>query len=110
MKQRKFRGGPLDVIKENIFSILLFVAVAVIFMNGLGSAKQSSEAEERRIAEESIRRAVVSCYAIEGAYPQNYEYIKENYGVRIDESKFSVMYEIFASNIMPEITIFEVSR
>ena len=108
MRQRKFAGGPLDIIKDNIFPILLFAGIIAIFVVSLGNAKESSAAEERRIAEESIRRAVVSCYAIEGTYPESYEYIKDNYRVRIDESKYFVRYEVFASNIMPEFRIVEV--
>ncbi|MCL1829122.1 MAG: hypothetical protein FWG32_06465 [Oscillospiraceae bacterium] len=108
MRQKKFAGGPLDAVKDNIFPILLFAGIVVIFIFSLNNAKESSAAEERRIAEESIRRAVVSCYAIEGTYPESYEYIKENYKVRIDEKKFFIRYEVFASNIMPEFRIVEV--
>ena len=57
------------------------------------------------MAQDSIRRAVVSCYAIEGRYPDTYEYLAENYGLTVDEKKYTVHYEIFASNIMPEITV-----
>ena len=110
MRQKKFAGGPLDVIKDNIFPILLFAGIIAIFSAGLGNAKDSSAAEERRIAEESIRRAIISCYAIEGAYPESYEYIRDNYRVRIDENKFFIRYEVFASNIMPEFRIVEVGR
>lgn len=98
------------MLKDNIFSILLFAAIAAIFITGFNDARRGSSAEERRMAEESLRRAIVSCYAVEGAYPESYEYIKENYSVRINESKYVVLYEIFASNIMPEITIFEVAK
>ena len=34
-----------------------------------------------------------------------YEYLKDHYGVRIDEEKFAVDYRIFASNVMPDITV-----
>lgn len=100
----------MAVLKDNIFSILLFAAIAAVFIAGLGSARRGSAAEELRIAEESLRRAVVSCYAVEGTYPESYEYIKENYSVRINEDKYVVLYEIFGSNIMPEITVFEVIK
>ena len=108
MRQKKFTGGPLDAVKDNIFPILLFAGIVAIFIAGLGNAKESSAAEEKRIAEESIRRAVLSCYAIEGTYPESYDYIKDNYRVRINENKYFVRYEVFASNIMPEFRIVEV--
>lgn len=94
--------------RENIFAIVLFAAIAVMMVAALRDASGASNAEQLRIAEESVRRAVVSCYAMEGRYPDSYEYLKENYGVCVDEQKFVVRYEVFGSNIMPEITILEV--
>ena len=35
------------------------------------------------------------------------EYLKKNYGIQIDESRFTVFYEVFAKNLMPEITVME---
>ena len=52
-----------------------------------------------------MRRAAVSCYALEGAYPATYADLKARSGVAVDERKYKVFYEIFASNIMPEITV-----
>ncbi len=52
-------------------------------------------------------RAVISCYATEGSYPESYEYLQKNYGVSINEDKYAVFYEAFASNMMPDITIIE---
>ena len=36
-----------------------------------------------------------------------YEYLKENYGVSVNESKYTVFYNIFASNILPDVEIIE---
>ncbi len=99
-------GNPiLGVIKSNIIYIILFLVVTFIFIGGLSSAAKAEEREALVVAETSIRRAVVSCYAVEGRYPETYDYLKENYGVRINEDKYAVHYEIFASNIMPQITV-----
>lgn len=90
------------------FTVVLFVALAVILVRAIGNTSTASNAEQLRIAEESVRRATVSCYAIEGFYPDTYEYLCENYNVRVDEEKFIVHYEVFGSNLMPEITVLEV--
>ena len=55
----------------------------------------------------SIRKAAVSIYAMEGAYPATYEDLKAQSGIAVDEEKYIVQYEIFASNIMPEITVLD---
>ena len=108
MNKTKYKQSPWSVLKGHLLSIILFAAILGLFLWGLGSAEVNSKAEQKRVLEESIRRAVVSCYALEGDYPQNLKYIEDNYGVKIDKSKFEVHYSIFAANIMPQITVLEV--
>lgn len=110
MRRKRNSGGFVELIKENLFGIVLFAFVLVVILQSLGNAGESGAQEEKRIAEQSIRRAIVSCYAVEGMYPGSYEYLRDNYGVRIDEDKYAVKYEIFSANIMPVVTIIEVSR
>ena len=86
-------------------SVVLFVVVLSIMIAGLGNTSISVQRQGQRTAEEAIRRAAVSCYALEGAYPESYEYLKEKYGVKINERLYVVDYNVFASNIMPDITV-----
>jgi len=107
MKLSSIFNSTKNFLQGNLIAIILFVSITSITVIGISSTSQNTLDEEMRIARESLLRAVVSCYAFEGAYPESYEYIKENYGVRINEEKFVVFYDIFSSNIMPEITILE---
>ena len=93
-----------------ILMIAVFAAVLAFVLNGLAGASSASDSEGRRIAENSIRRSVINCYASEGMYPPSYEYLKEHYGLSVDEGKYIVHYDIFASNIMPDITVLSVER
>ena len=68
---------------------------------------ESNNAEGLRILEDSLHRAVVMNYAIEGRYPQSLDHIVRNFGIHIDETRFIVHYTIFASNILPTITVIE---
>ncbi|MCL1982090.1 MAG: hypothetical protein FWG53_03220 [Clostridiales bacterium] len=101
-------------IAKKLLSYLVLAAVFLLVLRfvtvGLTQAGETSSSEGLRIAEDSIRRAVVNCYASEGNYPPSYEYLKSHYGISVDESKYIVHYEIFASNIMPDITVLEVKR
>jgi len=87
--------------------VLVFAAVAAWTVLGLRQAAESSDREGLRLAEQTIRRAAVSCYAMEGAYPATYDQLKEWSGIQVDEERYAVFYEIFASNIMPDITVVE---
>ncbi len=102
---RHSSGRIAGFLKTQGLAIIMFAAVASAVIDGTGNVSQKSSDEELKMAQDSIRRAVVSCYAIEGRYPDTYEYLAENYGLTVDEKKYTVHYEIFASNIMPEITV-----
>ena len=90
-----------------MLGLVVFVLVAVLIIQGIGRASSVSDREELALARRAIRQAAVSCYAMEGAYPASYEELKARTGLAIDEEKYAVFYEVFASNIMPEITVTE---
>ena len=102
--------SPLKKILPYILFTAFFFAVLHFVLAGVSQAGSASDAEGLRIAEESISRAVINCYASEGMYPPNFEYLKKHYGVSVDENKYIVHYEIFAANIMPNITVLKVER
>lgn len=54
---------------------------------------------------QAILRTSAHCYALEGSYPPNLEYLEENYGLILDHKKYSYVYDIFASNIRPEVEV-----
>ena len=82
--------------------VLLILAV---FLISLAKLDRGSSELQRQQLEDSIRRSCVACYATEGVYPPNLEYLEEHYGLQIDRSRYTVFYEIFAENLMPEITV-----
>lgn len=57
------------------------------------------------MAERAVRQAAVSAYALDGAYPATFEDLKARSGLAVDEEKYAVFYDVFASNLMPEITV-----
>jgi len=82
-------------------------AVFYIFLTALGDVREAQSAEGRRVLEDSLRRAAVACYAAEGVYPPDVAYLETHYGVQIDDARYTVFYEIFAENLMPQITVVE---
>ena len=87
--------------KTLVIAVILIAAVMIM----IHSADENLDGERLSQLEEAIRRAAVSCYAIEGFYPSDTDYLVENYGLILDESKYTVFYDAFASNILPEITV-----
>lgn len=95
--------------KRNWPAVLLpvaIVAVLLLFLTGLSNLDRGSSEEGRQQLEDALRRAAVACYAAEGIYPPTLDYLSEHYGVQISD-QYIVFYEIFASNLMPDITVLE---
>ena len=107
MKKSIYRKGIWDILRSMIVPVLFTLAVIGMIAYGLRQTESSSKAEALRILDDSIRRAVVKCYAIEGMYPESVAYIKEHYNIHVDEEKFIVHYDVFATNIMPDIMVIE---
>jgi len=99
----KLRNIPAGLVLSA--ALLVLVMAAGVF--GLRAADEARGGEGARVLEDGIRRAAVSCYAIEGRYPDTIAYLEENYGVYVDEEEYAVFYEVFAANIMPDVTVIE---
>ena len=110
MDKNSYRGSILKKLLPYCVFIVIFGLVLSFVIKGLQQADESSNSEGLRVAENSINRAVINCYASEGMYPPNFEYLKEHYGISVDEDKYIVHYDIFASNIMPDITVIRYER
>ena len=92
---------------STLLGLALFAAAAAWMLQGVRQAARVSDEEGLRMAEQAVRQAAVSCYALAGAYPARYADLKQRSGVAVDEERYIVFYEIFASNIMPDVTVLE---
>lgn len=73
---------------------------------GVNNTKKATDEEKLVILKDAVNRSALQCYAIEGYYPPNIDYLKENYGLIVDDTRYVISYEIFASNIMPVVDVF----
>ena len=102
--------------RNRISAIFRWLAAAlaalclIIFITSLASVDRQQGEEGRQQLETALRRAAVACYAAEGVYPPTVEYLQQHYGVQIEEERYIVFYEIFANNLMPNITVLEKER
>ena len=63
------------------------------------------ESEEVTRLNSSIEKAAISCFALEGFYPGNVDYLIDNYGLVIDEDKYHIFYETHGANLKPSIKV-----
>ena len=92
-----------------LLAVLALSAVGFFAVRSAASASESYSENELYRLELALKRGAAACYAVEGAYPPDLDYLCENYGVSYDKDRFAVFYEIFAENLMPEITAVELA-
>jgi len=93
--------------RRKIIPLILFAAILAVALYSVDDATNSSDRLQYDMTMRAISRALADCYAIEGHYPPNIEYLYENYRVRVDEDKYFVFYEIFAPNISPTVRLID---
>lgn len=91
-------------MKKTILSIALAV---LILLAGLSRLEENRSSQGRQRLEDSVRRTVAACYAAEGFYPPSVEYMEENWGLQYHKDRYVISYEVFASNLMPRVTVLE---
>ena len=85
------------IVRDAIMAVLLSAAAVAITAVSITGSNNSRKSENRRAATE--------CYAVEGFYPDNLQYLIDNYNLHIDENECIVHYSPVSSNIMPDIRV-----
>lgn len=101
-KERKLGGALKAIVMLGLVALIIFC-----FSYSFSCLETGRGREELEQLEVAIRRSAVACYATEGIYPPDIAYLEDNYGVQIDREQYAVHYEVFASNMMPDITVLE---
>ena len=99
----------LSKLKKFIPPIITVLAVAMVLWAASATQDQAAD-QAKKLTEESIRRAAVQCYALEGIYPVNIEYLMEHYGIRPDTKRFIIHYQFIADNLLPDISVIPIER
>lgn len=92
---------------KHIGKLVVLVLIFLSFLLGISRLEEGRQEQGTRVLEDALRSAAVACYAAEGFYPADADYLLENYGVIWEESRYQIHYDCFASNLMPDITVVE---
>lgn len=93
-----------------VVSVAVFCALIALFWFGFGNAAGGNEEQNLKVTRAAVQKAIVSCYAMEGAYPPDVKYLEDHYGVVINHRKYVVSYELTGSNIMPSFEVLEKGK
>ncbi len=91
-----------DIVR--LLAIAAALVLAVMLVNRIGTSQEKAETE---IVREAIKNAALTCYAVEGAYPDSIDYLRQYYRLAYDEDRYLVTYDAFSSNLIPTIYVME---
>ena len=97
----------MRINKKDVASILIFVALIIAFVLLVNGITGKNNGRELQIVRDAVKNAALTCYAVEGMYPDDLEYLREHYNLSYNEERYHVFYDPLASNLMPTIKVAE---
>jgi hypothetical protein len=104
--KHSYQTTSITGLKHLAITILFLVTFCAFYL-GLNQIAQSTESIQKQTLHQAISRGIAHCYATEGHYPENLEYLLDTYGIRYDTDKYFIDYQILGQNIFPDVTIIE---
>lgn len=93
--------------KKDIIALAVFAALIIVFCVLVMSITNKGNDREIDLVRMAVKNAALTCYSVEGVYPDDIEYLRENYGLAFNDERYVVFYDAFASNLMPSIRVVE---
>ncbi len=97
----------MSINRKDIAAILIFVALIIAFVFLINNITGKGNGRELEIVRDAVKNAALTCYAVEGMYPDDLTYLREHYNLSYNEERYMVYYRPIASNLMPSIKVVE---
>ena len=97
----------MSINKKDVAAILIFVALIIVFVALVNNITGKGSRREMDIVKDAVKNATLTCYAVEGMYPDDLNYLIEHYNLSYNKDRYIVYYEPLASNVIPSIKVVE---
>lgn len=88
-------------------SLMLTIIFFIVLIFQIQNIALLTKKQQQINLEKALSRDIIECYALEGYYPPDLNYIEEHYGLSYNKSEFFIDYQIEGENIKPTFTIIE---
>lgn len=96
--------------RRDVAALAVFAAIVLAFCLAVDRLTSASDGAELKLVRDAVKNAALTCYAVEGAYPDDIDYLREHYGLAYNEERYLIYYDAFASNVLPDIRVVERGR
>lgn len=93
--------------RRDVAALAVFVAIVLAFCVTVDHLTRASNQAELTLVRDAVKNAALTCYAVEGAYPEDIDYLRQHYGLAYNEERYMIYYDAFASNVLPDIRVVE---
>ncbi len=97
----------MRISKKDLGAVAIFAALIACFVLLVNSITTKGGSQELKVVRDAVKNAALTCYAVEGTYPDGLDYLQDHYNLSYNEERYIVYYEAFASNLMPYIKVVE---
>ena len=97
----------MRIQKKDLAAGAVFVALIVGFVLMVNMLTATSGDQETRLVYDAVKNAALTCYAVEGTYPPDVNYLRDNYQLSYDADRYIVSFDSFASNHVPDVFVME---
>ena len=95
-----------DIMKLTYIFLLLILTVSITFLIfGMADYKAKYDETSIKHVKTAIFDSLITCYSLEGRYPDDLDHLVKNYGLILNDAKYIYHYEIMGSNILPEYDV-----
>lgn len=86
--------------------IFFFVGCILILIYGFTNINLSvSDLDEKRV-KSNLDTALITCYSVEGKYPNSLSYLIKNYGFIYDKNAYFITYDWQGQNVYPNTYVY----
>lgn len=93
------------IISRNALSLIISVLIFCLILIGLLNMNRSTQKNAQSSLENAMRRGIMECYAMEGAYPENLSYLEKNYYITYDHQAYKVIYHYNGDQHLPTFKV-----
>lgn len=86
-------------------SLIAFMLLFALFLSGIRSLENATTEKQEESLKTALHRSITQCYAVEGTYPPDLDYLTDHYGLTYDKEQFFVDYVSYGGNLFPEVTV-----
>lgn len=90
---------------SKFFPVFFCLLISCCFLYALSSISSVTQEQKLESLKTAVLQSTTSCYALEGFYPDQLQYLEEHYGLHYDKNKYFISYEVTGSNMVPDIMV-----